>query len=64
MCGRVRLSSDYSEIKIKLKFDATAPAPNYDVDWNKGPTRPMMTAIRDEDGKRIARVMRWGLIPR
>jgi hypothetical protein len=25
MCGRVRLSSDYSEIKIKLMFDAAAP---------------------------------------
>jgi hypothetical protein len=26
MCGRVRLSSDYSEIKIRLMFDAAAPA--------------------------------------
>jgi len=25
MCGRVRLSSDYSEIKIKLKFDGPPP---------------------------------------
>ena len=64
MCGRVRLSSDYSEIKIRLRFDAAAPAPNYAADWNKGPTRPMMTAIKTEDGKRIARMMRWGLIPR
>jgi hypothetical protein len=30
MCGRVRLSSDYSEIKIKLKFDLDAPAPNFE----------------------------------
>jgi hypothetical protein len=29
MCGRVRLSSDYSEIKIRLKFAADAPAPNF-----------------------------------
>jgi hypothetical protein len=29
MYGRVRLSSDYSEIKIKLMFDAAAPAPNF-----------------------------------
>jgi hypothetical protein len=32
MCGRVRLSSDYSEIKIKLKFDAAAAAPNFEAD--------------------------------
>jgi hypothetical protein len=29
------LSSDYSEIKIKLMFDAAAPAPNFGVGWNK-----------------------------
>jgi hypothetical protein len=29
MCGRVRLSSDCSEIKNKLMFGAGAPAPNY-----------------------------------
>jgi putative SOS response-associated peptidase YedK len=63
MCGRVRLSSDYSEIKIKLKFDAGAAAPNYAPDWNKPPTEPMLVAIRSEDGKRIPRMMRWGLLP-
>ena len=50
MCGRVRLSSDYSEIKIKLKFDPASPAPNYAADWNKPPTEPMLVAIRSEDG--------------
>ncbi|MGN6285381.1 MAG: SOS response-associated peptidase [Afipia sp.] len=63
MCGRARLASDWSEIKIKLKFDAEAPAPNYAPDWNKPPTRPMLTALRSEDGKRIPRMMRWGLLP-
>jgi putative SOS response-associated peptidase YedK len=63
MCGRVRLSSDYSEIKIKLKFDPAAPAPNYAADWNKPPTEPMLVAIRSEDGKRVPRMMRWGLLP-
>jgi len=63
MCGRVRLSSDYSEIKIKLKFDIGAPAPNFDVDWNKPPTTPMLVAIRSEEGKRIPKMMRWGLLP-
>jgi hypothetical protein len=63
MCGRVRLSSDYSEIKIRLKFAADAPAPNFAPDWNKPPTEPMLVAIRSVDGKRIPKMMKWGLIP-
>jgi putative SOS response-associated peptidase YedK len=63
MCGRVRLSSDYSEIKIKLKFDSDYPAPNFARDWNKPPTEPMLVAIRSMDGKRIPKMMKWGLVP-
>jgi putative SOS response-associated peptidase YedK len=63
MCGRVRLSSDYSEIKIRLKFDPAAPAPNFERDWNKPPTTPMLVAIRPIDGKRVPKMMRWGLLP-
>ncbi len=63
ICGRVRLSSDYSEIKIRLKFAPDAAAPNFEVDWNKPPTAPMLVALRSEDGKRIPRMMRWGLLP-
>jgi putative SOS response-associated peptidase YedK len=63
MCGRVRLTSDYSEIKVALKFDLSAPAPNFETDWNKPPTAPMLVAIRSEDGKRIPKMMRWGLLP-
>ena len=61
MCGRARLSSDYSEIKIALKFDLNAPTPNFKPDWNKPPTEPMLVAIKSEDGKRIPKMMRWGL---
>jgi hypothetical protein len=32
MCGRVRLITDFSEIKIKLKFDPESPSPNYAPD--------------------------------
>jgi putative SOS response-associated peptidase YedK len=63
MCGRVRLSSDYSEIKIKLKFDLDAPAPNFTADWNKPPTEPMLVAIRSVEGNRTPKMMRWGLLP-
>jgi putative SOS response-associated peptidase YedK len=63
MCGRVRLSSDYSEIKIRLKFAPNAPAPNFKPDWNKPPTEPMLVAIRSVDGERVPKMMKWGLIP-
>ena len=64
MCGRARLTSDYSEIKIRLKFDLGAPAPNFAPDWNKPPTMPMLVCVRSVDGKRIPKMMKWGLIPR
>ena len=57
MCGRVRLASDYSEIKIRLKFDPTSPAPNFQADWNMPPTAPMLVAIRAQDGKRVPKMM-------
>src|SRR5262249_25479283 len=63
MCGRVRLSSDYSEIKIRLKFAPNSVAPNFAPDWNKPPTAPMLVAIRSVDGERIPMMMKWGLIP-
>src|ERR1700752_1882359 len=63
MCGRVRLSSDYSEIKIRLKVAADAPAPPFAPDRNKPPRGPMLVAIRSVDGKRIPKMMKWGLFP-
>lgn len=63
MCGRVRLSNDYSEIKIRLKFGVNAAAPNLEPSWNIPPTGPMLVATYAAGGERIAQVMRWGLIP-
>lgn len=63
MCGRVRLSTDYSEIKIRVKFDPAYPAPNIPASWNVCPTDPMLVAVRSEHGKRIPQQMRWGLVP-
>jgi hypothetical protein len=57
MCGRVRLPTDYSEIKIRLRFDATAPAPNVAPSWNTPPTGDMLVATYTADGKRISEVM-------
>jgi len=64
MCGRVRLSNDYSEIKIRLRFDAEAAAPNLRASWNIPPTGDMLVATYTADGKRISEIMRWGLLPR
>jgi hypothetical protein len=60
MCGRVRLSNDYSEIKIRLRFDAEAPAPNLAPSWNMPPTGDMLVATYSAEpawGKRYARAM-------
>ena len=58
-----RLSSDYSEIKIQLKFAPNSVAPNFEPDWNKPPTAPMLVAIRSVNGERVPKMMKWGLIP-
>jgi putative SOS response-associated peptidase YedK len=63
MCGRVRLSTDYSETKIAVRFDTAYPAPNIPPSWNVCPTDPMLVAVRSTDGKRIPQQMRWGIIP-
>jgi len=62
MCGRARLSTDYSETRIKLKFDPNYPAPNIPASWNVCPTDPMLVAVRSQDGKRIPQQMHWGLV--
>ncbi len=49
MCGRVRLSSDVSEIKIKVKFDAEALTPNFEADFNEQLTAPMLLAPSVEE---------------
>jgi putative SOS response-associated peptidase YedK len=64
VCGRVRLITDFSEIRIKLKFDPESPAPNYAPDCNIQPTGLMLTAVRSVDDKRVAKMTKWGLIPR
>ena len=58
MCGRVRLSSDYSEIKIRLKFAPNSAAPNFEPDWNKPPMAPMLVAIRSLDVEREPKMMK------
>jgi putative SOS response-associated peptidase YedK len=57
----VRLGTDFSQIRLKLKFDQAAAAPNVPASWSVCPTDPMLVAVRENE-KRIPYQMRWGLV--
>ena len=40
MCGRARLSSDVSEIKLVFSIPAERPTPNFPPSWNAISPRP------------------------
>jgi putative SOS response-associated peptidase YedK len=64
MCGRARLSSDVSEIKIAFSIPPERPAPNFAPSWNVAPTDPLPIVRYDaKEGQRSLDIMRWGLIP-
>jgi hypothetical protein len=64
MCGRARLSSDVSEIKIAFGIPPERPTPNVAPSWNVAPTDPLPIVHYDaKAGTRDLEVMRWGLIP-
>jgi putative SOS response-associated peptidase YedK len=64
MCGRARLSSDVSEIKIAFEIPPERPTPNVAPSWNVAPTDPLPIVYYDaKAGTRDLEVMRWGLIP-
>src|SRR5579871_1257552 len=66
MCGRARLPTDYSEIKIQLKLDLDGPpGPNMEPSWNIAPTQDMLCIVLDpKTRKRVSRKIHWGLIPK
>jgi putative SOS response-associated peptidase YedK len=64
MCGRVRLSSDVSEIKLVFSIPPNRPTPNIAPSWNVAPTDPLPVVRYDaKAGERSLDVMRWGLVP-
>jgi putative SOS response-associated peptidase YedK len=64
MCGRARLSSDVSEIKLTFSVPPERPTPNIAPSWNVAPTDPLPIVHYDiKAGTRDLEVMRWGLIP-
>src|ERR1700757_2948120 len=64
MCGRVRLSSDVSEIKLVFSIPPHRPTPNFAPSWNVAPTDPLPVVRYDaKASERCLDVMRWGLVP-
>jgi putative SOS response-associated peptidase YedK len=64
MCGRARLSSDVSEIKVAFRIPPERPAPNFAASWNVAPTDPLPVVRYDaKERQRSLDVMRWGLVP-
>src|SRR5262245_25857205 len=61
MCGRAKLPTDVSELKLDLKINWDKLG-DYQPRWNATPTAelPVVTAAH---GERILTAMRWGLIP-
>jgi putative SOS response-associated peptidase YedK len=64
MCGRARLSSDVSEIKLVFSIPPERPTPNIPANWNAAPTEDLPVVRYDtRTGGRTLDVMRWGLVP-
>jgi putative SOS response-associated peptidase YedK len=64
MCGRARLSSDVSEVKIAFRIPPDRPTPNFPPSWNLAPTDPLpVVRFEAKAGERSLDMMRWGLIP-
>ena len=64
MCGRVRLSSDVSEIKLVFSIPPHRPTPNFPASWNVAPTDPLPVVRFDRKAEeRSLDVLHWGLVP-
>jgi len=64
MCGRVRLSSDVSEIKLVFSIPPHRPIPNFPPSWNIAPTDQLPIVRFDtRAGERSLDLARWGLVP-
>jgi len=59
MCGRVRLSSDVSEIKLVFSIPPHRPTPNFPPSWNVAHTDPLPVVRYDtKAGERSLDVLR------
>ena len=64
MCGRARLSSDVSEIKLVFSIPPHRPTPNFPANWNAAPTEDLPVVRFDAKAReRSLDLLRWGLVP-
>src|SRR3954470_24860891 len=64
MCGRAKLETDVSEIKIAFRIPPEYRTPNFAPSWNVAPTDNLPIVRYDEKaGSRTLDLMRWGLVP-
>ena len=64
MCGRARLSSDVSEIKLVFSVSPERPTPNIPANWNAAPTEDLPVVRYDPRAvQRSLDLMRWELVP-
>jgi putative SOS response-associated peptidase YedK len=76
MCGRAKLETDVSEIKIAFRVPPEYPTPNFPPSWNVAPTDNLPIVRYDakarpsgdhspegKAGHRTLDLMRWGLVP-
>jgi putative SOS response-associated peptidase YedK len=63
MCGRAKLATDYSEIRIQLRIGVDQPALNLRPTWNLAPMQSSLIVGIDEAGQRAPRMARWSLLP-
>jgi len=64
MCGRARLSSDVSEIKLVFSVPPDRPPPNFPPSCNVAPTDSLPVVRFDRKAEqRSLDLLRWGLIP-
>src|ERR1700675_2735251 len=76
MCGRAKLETDVSQLKIAFRVPPEYPTPNFPPSWNVAPTDNLPIVRYDpkarhsgdhspegEAGQRTLDLMRWGLVP-
>src|SRR6266478_405973 len=64
MCGRAKLETDVSEIRIAFRIPPEYPTPNFAPSWNVAPTDNLPIVRYDpKAGSRTLDLMRRGLVP-
>jgi len=64
MCGRAKLETDLSQLKIAFRIPPEYPTPNFAPNWNAAPTDNLPIVRYDpKAGSRTLDLMRWGLVP-